>query len=565
MARSLGKERLFIFVFWVAASILVAGFLLYLQSPKKSLNFENEHLGDWTRTVLSEESKEVVWYNPGEFNAYSKNLTILASVLDLDKEIRLHVLNETEFNDWNGSTTVRDSLISQNLTNNQVLRLRVEQHTTYHFIFENVLNATLRPRLSISVEGYFLRYDYSLLPFSPLLVFCGLFLMATTRRNALKPLDDHLRNWSSRKYRMPSSDKHLDEEKIIEFEAYSVKKRLLKYFVGALALILGVVFLNDLVAAYMVASSWDPVRPEYNVLLFDMAVRNVTLGAFVLAPLALGVILLFLVVSPRLEDTSRMILAKLGMGTQSEKHRRISKLMTEGILEKAVSLRFLVLCAILLSPLLLLNQFGLLNYFFLPYGTTLLAIIATWIGFVSWSTFHQACSTLGIGEYAKKTYMKAESVEYLISGFAMPAFISPFIIFASSDFWQSFLHDNVVAPALMLQQWPEIIVSGSDRELIGLQGILLICLAYIVLGGLFFILFPYIYREGRHGVSIAGITFGLTFLTEWVLSATFQEIAGTVFQPLALVAPVLASLVSWVTQRRYHKAVRKLIKKDTPH
>lgn len=542
----------------------MAGFLLYLQNPKKSLNFENEHLGDWTRTVPFGESKEVVWYNPGVFSAYSENLSILASVSDLDKEIRLYVLNETEFNNWNGNLSIRDSLICQNLTNNQVLRLLVEQRTTYHFVFQNVLNATVSPRLSISLEGYFLRYDYSLLPFSVLLVFCGLILMIATRGNAWKPLDDHLRNWSLKKYRMPSSSTHLDEEKITEFARYSFQKKIVKYFVGACVLMLGGLFLSEMVQAYMIASSWDPVRPEYNVLLFDIAIRITALGASYFAPLALGIVLSFLVISPRLEDTSRMILVKLGMGAQSEKQRRILKFMTERILKEVVSLRFLVFCVISLSPLVVLIQFGLLNYYFLPFGIIIVAIFGTWSGFVSWSTFHEACSTLGIGEYAKKTFMKAESVEYMVSSLVLLAFISPFIIFASSGFWQTFLYDNFVTPVLMLQQWPGIIVSDSNMQLVGLQGILLICLAFLVLGGLFFILFPYIYREGRHGVTIAGITFGLTFLTESVLSVIFQQITGTMFQPLALVAPVLVSLISWVSQSRYHKAVRKLIRKDTP-
>jgi hypothetical protein len=106
---------------------MLGGFLLYLKGPARSLNFEDDYLGSWTQSLATKDCKEIVWYGPGDFNAYSENFTILTSTSISKGEIYLHVLNESQFNIWNTNGTINQSIISQNITNTQTIGFKPPQ------------------------------------------------------------------------------------------------------------------------------------------------------------------------------------------------------------------------------------------------------------------------------------------------------------------------------------------------------------------------------------------------------------------------------------------------------
>lgn len=104
----------------------MAGSLLYIQGPKRYLNFEDEYLGGWSRKINAQEQKEVVWYNPGKFYLYGENLTVLVqlyapSISEGDR-VCLHILNESLSTLWKEKEIRQDSVVSQNLSNNACIR-----------------------------------------------------------------------------------------------------------------------------------------------------------------------------------------------------------------------------------------------------------------------------------------------------------------------------------------------------------------------------------------------------------------------------------------------------------
>ena len=58
------------------------------------------------------------------------------------------------------------------------MSFRFEEETVHPFLLENLLNMTVDAQLSISLEGFFLRYDYTYLPVYLSLIFVGLALGA---------------------------------------------------------------------------------------------------------------------------------------------------------------------------------------------------------------------------------------------------------------------------------------------------------------------------------------------------------------------------------------------------
>lgn len=559
----LTKELMHAILFWVGITLAVTGSLLYIRGPARYLNFENEYLGSYSRMVDAQEAEQIVWYSPGKFHLYGENLTVSALLNApslLEAELCLHVLNESQFDLWRERGYFQKSVVSQNVSNNERVSFELSEETVFHFVLENCLNMTVDADLWISIEGFFLRFDYREVPNNVLLIVVGIGLSFFCRRGVTGTVDRYLKSWSISKYR-PLDDGQLDEEeKEFMLRGYADSKRVSKYFLLAFAAVLIFYFLDSAISAYSVVAHWnEPIRPEYTVLMFDYAFRNFLLAMFVVAPLVLGFVMLFMITIPRIDDLSEMIRVRVGFKRRTKKHFEISRSTYKRLVRKVVSWPFISFCGAFLILFFLFNYLGFgESYNFIYWGVAIAAVLGVWLGFLTWSSFYEACHALDVRKYATRRHIQMNFVQFTILGLLGVAFISPFILLSASEYWLLFSREALFSSVSMLGS-KSFFKPYTGGLYVGLQAITVIYLAIFILGILYFALFPYVYKEGRKGVSIALISFVLTYLTELAFSAIFHQL-DVMFQLLSLISPLFVALISWVAQSRFQNIIRKILR-----
>jgi len=497
------------------------------------------------------------------FHLYGQNLTISATLFAptiSDNTVRLNVFNESQFNTWEESGNSSGYIISQNLTDKESVSFSLSEETVFHFILQNPVNMTFDATLLFDIRGYFLRFGYENMITCISLCFTGMILICLLGKRTGRVLDRILFSWTMPKYGPLGSAVFDEGEMTLRLNDYANRKRMTKYFLLAFAIMLFYVLVANGISAYTVVTYWEePIRPEYTILMFDIAFRVFILATFIVAPLVFAIIMLFFVVEPRIGDVNRIILRRLGYRRRTMKHLRITKFTYKRLAKKVFSWPFVSFCVVFVLIFALINQLKLIDsaVTFLFWGVAFAVIVGIWCGFILWSTFYEACNTLNVGKYAFKTYIQMQLVNFSTLCLFSVAFISPFILLAGSESWLQILRGGLFAQTLMLGG--ESPFKPHIAGLVGAQAILVMILSFSILGVIIFVLFPYIYSEGRKGVSVAIITFSLTYLTEHIFSWIFHRTL-TVIQPLALLTPLVAAFVSWIAQKRLQKIAAKLFK-----
>lgn len=545
------------FAFLIAGLMLfILGFALYLNGPKRYIQFEKEKLGDWTSWTPAETSEEILWFfNQQSMRYWASNLTITVNVSTLDGTFWFCILDDSQFKAWQENKTINKTLVSKYVVDKFDLVFNPEENEKYHFIVDNSSNITSSARLSLWREGDFLRFDYSLMPSHLFVLASGLGICIVLGKKCSPSFDEFLKKWSLPIYKPLGDRKHDEEEIAMSFDAIMRLKRLAKYFVLILLSATTLYFLYDILSMSDTIVNLQSIRPEQRVVLIDALIRISILRTAFLFPLIVGVPLCVLVISPRNEDLSDMLKSKLGLGRRTEKQWLITKHMYQKVVQTAFSLRFLFFLVLIFSSFLLtfLCKSQVVTVACL---TTIASALGIWAGYTIWSGFHEACAQYSIGKYAAKRYMKSSvvSLTVVMSIGWLWAFL--LILFATSNFWISSIESVIFEPIALLEPWSGFIPIATV-QFSGVLGALIILFCLVLLGFLFFILFPYLHTTGLKGLGGAFVVFSLTYITECSVSWAFQGTVSAVIQPLGLVGPVIAAAISQIAQGRYNKIIKK--------
>ena len=546
-------------LFVLGLILCISGFVLYLRSPKRFVEYESEDLGSIASTISSERSTQVVWFNPQTLGYFASNLTLTVKVDSPDGKSLLYILNESQFEVWQPNQAINQSFMSKTVLNELNFSFEPDVSETYHFIAENPSNATIHTSVSLSLSGDFLRFDYSLMPLYVALFSAGTITCLALRKNFLSWFDEFLRNWSSPMYKKLGETEYDKEEAKLRFASMSSSKRLAKYF---LLVEFCVIVAFYLYAALSVASDiakWNSIRPEYSVLLFDSALRSITLGVLSMLPLVAGIPVLFIFIGIRLLDLEDVVKSKIGLEKKrTRKQLEIDKHMLRKVVEASHSSRFLLPCALLLALLLLIRSSPLWEMLIVQVGYFTLVgfTLGISLGYIAWSSFQKVCEEQRIGKYAADRHRKIQIVDFAITIPLYTIYTSLLGLFIFSDFWTSTLRSFVFESVTLLKPF-YVLGELSTLQLVGFSGIFSIVLAMTLGGFLFFVLFPFFHRMGPKGVFGAFLAFGLAYITEFSVAWVLGETVVVVIQPLGTVTPIVAAIVSWIAQNKYEKMIKK--------
>ena len=546
-------------LFVLGLALCISAFVLYLQGSNRYVQHESENLGSWTSRISPESSKEVVWFNPQSMRYVADNLTLFVSVDASDGELLFHVLNESQFGTWQQSQTLNQIFKSKIVLDELDFSFELEENETYHFVAENPSNTTADTHLYLLLAGDFLRFDYTFMPLYVVLFMAGMTICLILRKEFSSRFDEFLKGWSLPVYRQYGKAEGDAEHVRLRYDSILRIKRLAKYFILAL---LGAIFIDFLYVAFPVASlmgKWHLVRPEYNLLIIDLLIRNSVLKTFVILPLLVGTPIILIIIYPRLEDLSDLVKSTLGLEKRrTRKQLQISSHMYRNLVTAAFSYRFLLGIAFLTFSFLLilyspLGKMQIVKAVFLTFSAVGLGI---WGGYIIWSGFHEGCREHGIGKYAADRFMKLSIVDCLIEWSLATVFVTILLLFTISDFWTSTVRSIVIEPIALLK--PIHMLSDFPTSQFGVFiGIFSIVLAMSLIGLLFFVLFPFFHRMGLRGLAGAFLVFSLTYITEYLVIWILEGTMSVVFQPIAIISPTIAAIVSWIAQDKYKKMMKK--------
>jgi hypothetical protein len=539
--------------------LIIIGSILYLHGPKRFLDYESEDIGSWNQRINGFDQKEIVWYKPGNFSRYCENLTCYAKFHTgsvSEAEVTLIVLNDSQLELWEEQHVLRDSLIHENMSNNEEIEISLLEQTTHHFILENRLNVTIDATFSLSWSGFFLRFDYDGSAYYILMIVAGTILCLSFRGTILRSLDNTALKLATN-HGQKKTKNWSEDEKALKSEYYKNAKFLVKLLAFAFAAMLLLFFLFEFVKAYQVNNEVGKFfRPEFSWVIYDYAIRLTLYAAFLIIPLFTVFALSMLIIDPLvLRVIKEEVLLKVGIKHQTEKQFLIERASYKKIISKVKSLPVLF---VLILPALLLMIFSfLLSSTLYAYSfVACMSLMGTTAGLIASVSFHEACEELRIGEYAAQRSLKVEAISFTISTIVITGFIVFTVSTLTSNSWISLLNEALFSSVSLLGA--RISIPLFDPQLLNYV-VLGIIAPMILLAVLPFVLFPAIYKKGRKRITVALITFTLTYLTEIMFSMLFRMTA-TFLQPLAVVSPMVVSAFSWILQGKYQQKIKRIVK-----
>jgi hypothetical protein len=537
----------------------VSGLLFYLRCPQGFIQHENEDLGSTENTISPEYSVELCWFNPQTLRYFASNLTITFEVDDLDGRLTLHVLNELQFGTWNPDHAPNESLTSKILFSGLDFLLEPELNETYHFIAENPSNTTVNIHFSLLLTGDFLRFDYDFIPLYIAFMFTGAATCLASSWKSSTWFDEFLKKWYCPSYKRLKVGESQNEEAQLRLDSMLLSKRLAKRLVMIFFCIVVAFYAYATLSVATAIGKWAPIRPEYGLVLFDIASRQVTFGVLTLLPFFVGVLLLIVLAGTKFEGLGSLLVSKIGLEKRGSAKRSLMDKYVAKKTESLYSFRSLPFYVLIFCPLLFLVYFQLLTIPIVgvSYFTFVAIMLGLVLGFTVWSGVVEACEEKGIGTYALHSYIKRSIVSFVVTSSLYVATVSILILFSISDWWTSLLKSLVLEPVALLES-PYASIS-FDPRLFGLSGLFCIVLAIGLCGFLPFVLFPFLHRMGPKGVIGIFLVFSLTYLTELLVAWALGETAGTVGQPFGTVVPIIAAIVAWIAQSKYEKTIRKLL------
>ena len=544
-------------IFLLGITVFISGFILYVNGPRRYIQFENEFLGHWAEKISGGDSKEIVWFYTGKSTRYFvSNMTVLLDVSTEDGTFLFHILEEEQFGKWQENEKINQTMLSKLVDEKFGFSFNAEEDEKYHFVAENLLNITNSISISLWWEGDFLRFDYSLTPIHLFVLTLGLGVCLVLRKTYSSMLKNFLKEWSLPLYK-PLGEKLRDKEEIaLHFDAILRLKRASKYFVLALFSIIAFDFLRGLISQMDIIINLQPIRPEQRLLIIDLIIRNSILKAMLLFPFFIGIPLYLLLGIPRKSDLCDVLKSRFGW-RRSRKQWLISKYLYKKLMRTMFSSRFLVFVLLILLPILLsyLFESQVLVLVFLTFG---MAAMSIWIGYTVWSIFQESCIRNNIGKYAAERYMKISIFDWTVVALTGWACVSFIIFFATSNFWTSTIESFVFEPVALLEPFSEFIPAG-EVQFSGVLSVFYILACFVFLGFLMFILFPYLHKMGRKGFLGAIVVFILTYLTEFLVGWGLQGTANVVFQPFGLITPIIAAVIAQIAQSKYNKIIKKRV------
>ena len=542
--------------FSVGLILTIIGFGLYLNGPKRYIQFEKEKLGDWTKSITAENSREIVWYFYSKSNRYFvSNLTVIVNASTSGGTFWLHMLNESQFAVWQENETINQSLMSRYVVDRFDFVFNPEENEKYHFIAKNPSNITSYVHLSLWLEGDFLCFDYGLMPLHLFVLASGLGICLVLGKKCSPSFDDFLKNWSLPLYRPLGKAKRDKDETVLRFDLFSRFKRLTKYFIFSLLFVIILYFFYEVISAFDFLVNFQPIKPEQKLLAIDFLIRNSILRVMLMLPFLVGVPLHLLVISPRVEDLSDMLKSKLGLERRTKKRWLISKYMYQRLVQGAFSSRFLLFVVLFFLPIPFVYLYNS-HVVTAAYLASCFSVLGIWAGYTMWSGFEEVCVQHGIGKFAAKRSMTSQTVGYTVMMSVGWFYVSILILFAISNFWISTIESIVFEPVALLEPFSGLI-SVASVQFGGFLAVLLLLVCFVLVAFLFFILFPYLHKMGPKGVIGAFVVFCLTYITECLVSLGLQGTASAVIQPLGLIGPILAAAISQIAQSKYNKIIKK--------
>lgn len=544
--------------------LLLVGGALYINGPKRYLNYENEEIASFYTSINGYEKKEIYRFTPGNFSYYIENSTCYARFHTAslsEAEVTLHILNDSQFDLWKEKQLWQDTLLSKNMSNNEAISFNLLEKTRHHFILENRLNTKISSVFSLNRSGFFLRFDYSGFIYYILMIGAGVLLCLFFGAKSLKNLNNSLLKFEN-KFHKKNTRKWSEEEKAYKLKHYKTMIQIVKMLVSAIAVMLFVSILLMLAGiSEAIAAPGEFYRPEFIWLVYDYAIRTVLFVAFQTLLILAATIVTLLVINPLITAiVEEKILCRIGIKYQTKRKFLFDKFMYKATLGKVKSWPVL---SILLIPLLFLaiaSQLGLLGTTFKIYSFVVyMFILGTLVGYIVSTSYHEAYISLKIGKYAAKRYAKADAFNYTISIPVILIIILFSVLLSTSSSMVTFLNETLFSPVLMLgaksltQFIEPLDAQILSSTVVGIIG------CFILLGVLVFVLFPIVYRKGRKGITVALITFTLVYLTEIIFSI-FLDMTATIFQPLAIISPLIVSMISWIVQGKYQRTVEKIAK-----
>jgi hypothetical protein len=548
-------------IFIIGLLLLVLGFTLYLNDPKRDIQPESEVLYSGQVRVPAHD-----WRNINEtidgVTLFVSNISMSAHLSSLNGSIVFHVMNISQFAEWKANPNSIDSHTTQVLTDSYDYTTKPERNDIYCFVFENREERNSTDfYFSIAIAGDFLRFDYSLTYLYLVIgVIGGLVCLAGAQwfsRAMAKPLD----NWAKPFWRVGYDNKAQDEMTEANIANARQLRRFLKYVM--LAFVIGVIVIyTPFVLEMSGILDIRYLRPEYKTLAIDYFIRTFFFRFFNVFPLILGMVLMITIAISKIADFSGWISMKFHL--QGPKQTQIGKELTSVILETVYSKKFVALILPIFSAFIFLKLFSPedLNLYMILLITAA-STLGIYFGLRLSIGFSHIREKLDIKEFASHRFFVGTLITFPIISIPMLLIVYSLMLINVSGFWQDFSKFIFFRSVELF--YPFSLVSNYlpsfDKLVVG------VTVAFFAFAILFIALMtvvPLLYVRKRSEIVIVMLVFVLVEITQEVSRILLMGTLRSVFEPSALIAPFVASAIGIVAERHYKKRLRKaLIRKKT--
>ena len=543
--------------FIIGFMLIIIGFILYINGPERFVRFETEHLGGWNNVLSAGESERFTWVSYTESSQnFVSNVTYEVEVTTEDNPFFLHILNKSDFENYEISGIIAQTFFSKEVEARFVYSFIPEINQQYHFVVENLESINNKVLLHLWWEGNFLRFNYDIIPFYLFLIIIGIGICIYSRKPITNRIDNFFQNFSLPKYKL--LDNKDDDEKIeLHYNVYKSSKKLFKLWLLAWVFILLYDFFYRNLSKIIISLN-NPlvIRPEHANFLNDLLLRSFISKSIWLLPFIISFPVYLFIIMPRFSDLSDLLGKRLGW-RESKKQYLISKNLLKNLISNIFPFRIIILiiCVLLIGVVyyFLSNviQYSLISFF--------LIIASLWFSYYLWSTVEEICNRNNIGIYAKETWKKTGILNWIIAIIISWIFFSTIFLIMAPNYW-ALTVNFLIFSSVALLTGPLEYITIPEMYSAALFGSFLILTITILIGFLVFILFPYIFGSKSKKIKGSIVVFILTFIIEAILVLFFQGTIDIITEPLALLSPVLAAALSQLVGNRFSKIIMKRLK-----
>jgi hypothetical protein len=529
--------------------------ILYLNAPTRTAQFDSVTLYSGSVSVAANNWNYLGTPEDG-IAFFVDNASMLVKLSTESGRLTLHIMTESQFEDWKLHENASNGLITQVNVSSYNYLIEPKIGDSCYFVFENPEPQGSSFNYSAEVSGNFLRFDFGLTYFFLAVAMVGWVVFAAGFWKSSAAITQWHNKWAKPRVKTRYSQDELPETNEIYIESASLIRKMLKYTVLSLFVVIVLSYLPLLQQIPYIAQLHF-YSSDYNVALYDYFIRTFIFRFFTPLPTIVCLMAAVVFLLPRLADLSRLIQAKFHLA--GPKQNEIGKELSVGLVKLVVSKTFIGSIVLLFLPIILMRfvfSFYDSSVYFI-YNASIATFLGVYFGSRLAMLLAGTFNRLEIGDYAQKHFMLGSMVSVLTITPVLSAVVYVTVAFNASDYYMNFLSNAFFSQVQLLQPFSLLASNTVPQNLPIVAAALVVGAISIIFLFIFITLF--LYNRTASEVLSASIVFVIAEATQELTRLLLVGTLASVFEPSSILAPILAAATAAVLHRHYKKRVEEII------